>query len=74
MNRKLSLDINTLNKVLEDPDFEQESQGVHSFVESIIGQKFNQKNLTSKHFLTLHQKCNEFLLNPAHNKGLIDEL
>lgn len=61
MNRKLSLDTNKVNELLENPDLEKESQDVHYFLESIIGQKFDQSNLTSKNIKTWDKKYVEAL-------------
>lgn len=61
MKRQVIMDINKLNKVLENPELEEEFQEIFSFVETITGQHFNINDLTPKNIEIWNQKLDEVL-------------
>lgn len=61
MKRQVIMDINKLNKVLENPELEEEFQEIFSFVETITNQHFNINDLTPKNIEIWNQKLDEVL-------------
>jgi len=62
MKNEFTMDINKLNKVLENPELEKEFQEVFSFVETITDQKGYLDGLTPKNVETWNQKFDEVLM------------
>ena len=61
MKNEFTMDINKLNKVLENPELEKEFQEVFSFVETTTGKKCNPDDLTPKNIEIWNQKFGEVL-------------
>jgi hypothetical protein len=61
MRRQITVDIDKLSEVLENPAREQEFQEVFSFVETITGHNFTISDLTQKNIENWNQKFDEAL-------------
>jgi hypothetical protein len=73
MDRKRAIDNKKVKEMLENPDLERESNEIHSFIEGIIGQKFDQRTVTSKNSKSFHQKCDEIVTNRKQGKPRVDK-